>query len=154
MPRPRGKAPTPELVEKETQVVELRREGQNWEQIAMQVGYKHPSGAAQAYKRAVFRVLGEEIETMRHLEGERLDAMHSAVWENALAGDHKSVLTVIKISERRSALFGLDQKHSPKNQPEQNPVSEDLDREIKALIKARDFAEKAGINLYEDEVTE
>lgn len=109
MARPKGQAPKPEVLQKETQVVALRREGRTWDQIAQIVGYKDPSGAHSAYMRASARVVAEDVEAIRQIETERLDMLQSAYWTQAMSGDVPSGLQVLRIMERRSKLLGLDQ---------------------------------------------
>lgn len=106
--RPRGRAPKPEVLDREQAVVSLRREGLTWEEIAKRVGYSSPSSAHDAYQRAANRIIREDVDAIRNLESERLDCMHAAVWERALEGDLKAVDAVLKIMARRAKLFGLD----------------------------------------------
>lgn len=109
MARPKGQAPKPEVLQKETQVVNLRRQGHTWDQIAQIVGYKDPSGAHSAYMRASARVVAEDVEAIRQIETQRLDMLQSAYWIQAMSGDVPSGLQVLRIMERRSKLLGLDQ---------------------------------------------
>lgn len=107
--RPAGRAPKPEVVDKEQKVVALRRQGLTWDAIAREVGYKDPSGAQVAYMRASSRVVKEDIDAIRQTESERLDIAQSAIWNQVLAGDNQSINTLLRIMERRAKLIGLDQ---------------------------------------------
>jgi hypothetical protein len=49
-----------------------------------------------------------EIEALRQLEAERLDRLQVAVWSAAVSGSTQAIDTVLKISQRRSKLLGLD----------------------------------------------
>jgi hypothetical protein len=109
MARPAGKAPKPEVIDREQAVVALRRQGLTWDAIAKQVGYKDPTGAHSAYMRASKRVVKEDIDAIRQVETERLDIAQSAIWQTVLTGDNQSIATLLRIMERRAKLLGLDQ---------------------------------------------
>lgn len=106
--RPRGGLPNPEVVAREQEVVRLRRGGLTWDMIGDRLGI-HLTTARAAYERALKRVVQEDIEEIRKLEGERLDIAQAAIWETVLKGDNTSINTLIRIMERRAKLLGLDQ---------------------------------------------
>jgi len=99
----------PEVLDKEIEVVKLRRGGLTWDLIAERVGYGSASAAHAAYQRAAKRAVYEDVDAIRQVEGERLDLMQSAVWGKALQGDLPAIQTLIRIMERRAKLLGLDQ---------------------------------------------
>jgi hypothetical protein len=134
--RPPGRLPAPEVLDKETAVVSLRREGRTWQDIAQVVGYASASGASDAYARASNRVVAEGIDELRALESDRLDALHRAVWDKALEGDYKALEIVLKVMERRSRLLGLDlpaRKQLEVTSPGYTP--EGIDAELQRLIR-------------------
>ena len=94
--------------EKEAQVLELRKAGATFQQIAKAVGYADPSGAKRAYDRAMQATIRQPADEIRRLESERLDAMQKAVWPPALAGTLAAIDRVITIMNRRAKLLGLD----------------------------------------------
>jgi hypothetical protein len=98
----------PEVVEKERRVLELRRAGYTFDDIAKTVGYASPSGAFYALSRALKRTLQQPANELREMETDRLDRLQAAVWPKALAGDNKAVDTILKIMDRRARLLGLD----------------------------------------------
>ena len=98
----------PEVLDKETQVVKLRREGMTWDEIAIVAGYASKAGAYTAYKRASTRVVEEDIKELRQLGQERLDTALKAIWPDVLAGDIPAINTLIRLEERRAKLYGLD----------------------------------------------
>lgn len=104
-----GKAPDPELLAKEAEVVKYRRGGLTWDMIAEKVGYAHGSGAREAYMRAAARLVADDVEAIRQLETERLDLAQSAIWGKVLQGDNPSIANLLRIMERRAKLLGLDQ---------------------------------------------
>jgi len=107
--RPKGQAPKPEVLEKETEVVKLRRGGLTWDLIAQRVGYSHPASARDAYMRASARIVRDDVEEIRRVEQDRLDMAQTAIWSKVLQGDTQAVNTLIRIMERRAKMFGLDQ---------------------------------------------
>lgn len=97
-----------ETIEKERQVLELRRAGVTFDEIATRVGYADRGAAHKAYKRALARTLQQPAAEIRELEADRLDRLLVAVWARALRGDLAAVDRVIRLMERRSRLLGLD----------------------------------------------
>ena len=100
--------PPPELVDREMRVLELRRMGFTWTHIAKEVGYADHSGAYVAYQRAIKRMMKQPVEEVRDQELDRIDRLQLAVWPQAVKGDTKAILTIIKLMERRARLIGLD----------------------------------------------
>ena len=107
------KTPKPEQIDKERQVLELKRSGATWDAIAQVVGYSNGSGAFKAYQRAMVRTLQQPADELRDAEVDRLDRLQRAYWFEAI-GDkntppvHKSAEIVLKIIDRRAKLLGLD----------------------------------------------
>jgi len=107
------KTPKPEQIDKERQVLELKRSGATWDAIAQVVGYSNGSGAFKAYQRAMVRTLQQPADELRDAEIDRLDRLQRAYWFEAI-GDknnppvHKSAEIVLKIIDRRAKLLGLD----------------------------------------------
>jgi hypothetical protein len=100
--------PTDETLARERRVLELRRAGVSFDQIASTVGYTARGAAHKAFMRALSRTLVQPAQELRDLEADRLDRMQVQVWERALRGDDKAILTVLRIMERRARLLGLD----------------------------------------------
>lgn len=103
-----SKVPDPELVDREIRVLEARRAGLTWDQCAQRVGYADASGAYLAYKRAIKRTMQQPADELRTAELDRIDRLQLAVWSNAMKGDTKAVLTIVRLMERRAKLLGLD----------------------------------------------
>lgn len=134
-----NKLPTPELLEKERQVLELKRAGATFDDIARTLGYANSSGAWQAYKRAMKRTLVEAgAEELRDAELDRLDRLQRAVWSNAINGDLSAVNTVLKIMQRRAMYLGLDAPARQEIKIEQidtNSVDAEITRLVELLAK-------------------
>jgi hypothetical protein len=102
------KAPEPETLKKEANVIQLRLAGATWTEIAAAVGYSGPSGAYGAYQRAAKRVIAPKIEELREMELDRLDRLQRGVWASAIGGNVRAVDSVLRIMDRRARLLGLD----------------------------------------------
>ena len=100
--------PTEETMQRELDVLRLRRAGLSFSQIALQVGYSDKSSASKAYHRALTREHRPLVAEARQLEEGRLDDLLAAVWAKAMKGDILSVREAVRISQRRARLLGLD----------------------------------------------
>jgi hypothetical protein len=94
----------------EEQVLDLRRSGASYRQIAamlqMSVGNAH-----KLVKRGLNRHLdkcSELANEIRTLELDRLDALQCSIWAQAEKGRVQAIDRVLKIMERRASLLGLD----------------------------------------------
>lgn len=101
------KAPTPERIDKEREIVELRTEGYVWREIAQQVGMS-TAGVYKAYNRAMTRVIAPSIEEHRELELDRLDILQRTYWQPAVNGNLRAADYVLRVIDKRAKLLGLD----------------------------------------------
>ena len=108
MPNHNAAVPSPELVDKEVKVLELRRAGLTWQRIAEETGYADHTGAYAAYKRAIKRTMQQPADELREAELDRIDRLQLALWPKAMKGDNASVNTIVRLMERRARLLGLD----------------------------------------------
>lgn len=102
---------------KALEAVRLRRNGMTYQEVADEIGYSSKSSAFEAVKRGLAEVrdlTAEEAEELRTLEAMRLDGALQVAWaimEDEDAGNEtrlKAVDRVVKTSESRRKLFGLD----------------------------------------------
>jgi hypothetical protein len=100
--------PSPGLVDREIKVLDLRRAGLTWQRIAEEVGYADHTGAYAAYKRAIKRTMQQPADELRTQELDRIDRLQLAIWQNAMKGDTRAILTIVRLMERRAKLTGLD----------------------------------------------
>jgi hypothetical protein len=98
----------PETIEREAEVLRLRRGGLTFDLIAQQLNFAHASGAHKAYVNACKRIVYSEVEEVRAAETDRLDIAQAAIWNGVLQGQIPSIMALIKIMERRARLLGLD----------------------------------------------
>lgn len=83
-------------------------EGFSYEEIARQVGFTNRGSAHRAVRKALAERQAEDIDTLRALEADRLDALQAAHWDLAMAGDPGATNSILRVMERRARLFGLD----------------------------------------------
>lgn len=111
----KGQTPalTPDQAERYARVLDLRRAGLTFDQIAAEVGYAGRQGAKEAYDAAIRRMGRETADDLRVLENERLDDL----WRRAYGRLTQTTDTdafvklqnaMIRISSRRAGLMGLD----------------------------------------------
>lgn len=106
-PNSLSKVPSPEQLEREARVLELRQAGLSFRHIAEQVGYANPSSSKRAFDRALARVHFPQVMEARELEAARLDRLQAARWAKALKGDDDAFDQVVKIIGLRMRLLGL-----------------------------------------------
>jgi transposase len=87
--------------------VELALAGHSYDQIAEQIGYSNRGTAWRVVQRALRDREAEAVDVYREVELARLDALQSACWESACAGDRQAVDTVLRIIEKRARLMGI-----------------------------------------------
>ena len=118
-PAPQKKAVaalTPEEAERYRKVVELRRVGWTFDEIADHVGYANRSSAKSAYDAALRRWGTAAVEEARASEGERIDQLwrrvSTAIAQLGPDADPNELATLtnsaIRISGARRQLFGMD----------------------------------------------
>jgi hypothetical protein len=88
--------------------MELRARGKTFDQIAEELEYANRSGAFKAVQAGLDRMLREPAERLRKLEDARLSALLEAVMPAAMVGDLGSIDRVLRLSESRRRLWGLD----------------------------------------------
>lgn len=95
--------------ERRARVLALRKTGATYRDIALAEGMS-PGGAFKAVQQAIRDIPKEAAEEMRAIEEQRLDNMHTAIWERALRGDAQAIDTVLRIMQARARLFGLNKE--------------------------------------------
>jgi hypothetical protein len=130
-----GFVKTAENAEADTEALRLRSLGHTYREIADRLGI-NTSTAYRRVQNALGAIPADEVDSLRKLESERLDALQVAIWDKAINGDLRSVDRVLSIMKRRAQLLGLD---VPRKWVEENPLahmtSEDIQREIDRITK-------------------
>ena len=58
--------------------------------------------------KALREQTAEAVGSLRHMENARLDALQSALWDAAMAGEVKAVCSIVQIVGARVRLNGLE----------------------------------------------
>lgn len=117
----------------EMDALKLRLEGYSYDDIAAQLGISTAlaSRAVNRGLKAAKQQSRSEAQSIRDLELMRLDVMLQGVWAMAKSGNKDSVLTALKIMDRRAKYLGLD-----------TPAPEDPNKDKKpANLKAMSLEE-------------
>lgn len=103
-----------QIAERRADAIALRIRGKPWSAIATALGYRSAGAACQDVSRALgerLRDLAQQADILRELELAKLDALDAAAW-SVLEHDDGPTLPaidrVLRISERRAKLLGLD----------------------------------------------
>tara|TARA_R110002020_G_scaffold128694_4_gene288406 strand:+ start:3348 stop:3830 length:483 start_codon:yes stop_codon:yes gene_type:complete len=115
----KGQSPalSPETAERYRRVVQLRAAGLTFDRIANELGYASRSGAKEAYDAALKSWGTEAVSDLRVLEGERIDELWRRTYQRLLEGEQEEMdtseftgllNTAIRLSKRRSEIFGID----------------------------------------------
>lgn len=121
-----------ETKDREAQAVKLRRGGLTFDQIAAEIGCSKGT-AYTLWKKANARIIVEDVEEIRKLEGERLDAAQAAIWAKVMRGEAQAVSGLLRIMERRSKLFGLDSPVRVQAEVTQVESGANIDEEVARL---------------------
>lgn len=107
--------------------VDMRIKGNTFQAIADALGYANRDAAWRDWRRALELARTEasmELSEARAFELARLDAIDRIAWVQADGGELKALEVLLKVSDRRSKMLGLDK-------PIQHTINfEDIDRAI------------------------
>lgn len=92
---------------KRARAVELVAEGLSYSEVANRVGFSHRGSAFRAVSKALAEREIEGVDGLRAVELARLDHLQAALWEKAMAGDSRTVASVVRIIDQRARLLGL-----------------------------------------------
>ena len=141
----KGQSPalSPETAERYRRVVQLRAAGFTFDRIASELGYASRSGAKEAYDAAIKSWGREEVNDLRVLEGELIDELWRRTCQRLLSGEQEQIEThefvqlmntAVRLSKRRSELFGLD---APKSLEVSGLAGDPIETDVGLLLKAR-----------------
>lgn len=116
---PHNEASKLSAMDNRAKALDLRRAGASLRDIAKALGVSHQS--AKRYIDTAISDLhnsqNQKTEDYRAVELDRLERLHMALWQRAIGGkrdgvdippDYAAVDRLVRISERRSKLLGLD----------------------------------------------
>jgi hypothetical protein len=87
--------------------IKMRNAGMSYEAIAQSLNIAKATAWRIATK-ALKELPAEDVETLRQVEGRRLEAIWAAFYPKAMDGDVDAAGVLIRVSNGRRRLFGLD----------------------------------------------
>lgn len=159
----RQTALTPDEADRYRLVVELRRNGWTFDEIAEHVGYADRAGAKRAYDSALKRWGAKVVDDLRVSEGERLDQLWrrviTAIAQLGADAEPKDLTalmnTAVKVSSARRQLFGLDVPRSVElTGANGGPIELDMSKVLFDRIRSLAVEESTGVvdaEVVEDE---
>ncbi len=93
-----------------TRALELRAQGKGYAEIAREVGYANKGTAHKIISQALEAREAQDVDFLRQTETARLNAMQSALWPEAMAGDVRAAMAILHIIEARCRMWGLLEK--------------------------------------------
>jgi hypothetical protein len=135
---------------------QMRLAGYDWPTVARRMNYSNRYAAEKAVRNWLY-----ETREHRAAEGfantkaemhadavqgelERLDALQSAYWEEAIGGHIKSAEFILKVINQRSRLLGLEVLPEVSANVNTLIVGGTEDQYVAALLKARDLMNQLG----------
>jgi hypothetical protein len=119
---------------RQIQVMELRRAGMRFTDIATKLDYADESGARKAYQAAMARFIGEPSDEMRRLHHERIEDLWRRAYNIAMNDDNKdramrALDRCTSLLERDSKLLGLDAPVKT-----DITITDTIDQQIQSLV--------------------
>lgn len=136
------------MLARRAKAFQMRIQGATFPQIAQALGYNSRQAAWADYQAALRDAAAEyddDVADARTFELERVDAIIAKAWEFADLGDIKALDVLLRCTDRRAKLLGLDK-------PVQIELSLDvLEAEIARLDAVIDEARAAGEDTADDD---
>ncbi|WP_222843838.1 hypothetical protein, partial [Corynebacterium sp. CNJ-954] len=106
----------------------LRSQGHTWAEVASRAGYPSPDAARVAVTRTLDRVESDAVADLRAEEDDHLLLLRRSAMTAALEGDPQSLAVLLRISESRRRLHGVDMptSHSVTLSQQEQDLSEQL----------------------------
>lgn len=92
---------------RKARATEMALAGYDYDTIARELGYANRSGAWKAVQRALAQRTDRAVEAYRREQVSLLDQVMCAQWDDALAGDVRAALAVLRTIEQRVRWLGL-----------------------------------------------
>lgn len=128
---------------KSGKAVTLRTQGYTWAEVANRAGYPSAGAARIAVSRALDRVESSAVAELRAEEDNHLLLLRRSAMHAAIDGDPQSLAVLLRISESRRRLHGVDMPatHSVNISQQEQGLADQL---AKALTE-RDARERAAL---------
>lgn len=124
----------PDTAERYRRVVDLKKAGLTYDQIAAEVGYADRSGAKHALDAALERWGTDSVGSLRMVQNEQLDDLWRRVFAAIAQGDLTQIDRALKILKRRADLWGMD---APRQHEIAGPGGSALRTDVGDLLMSR-----------------
>jgi hypothetical protein len=124
-----------EAAERKRKALVLRKAGANYPAIARACGFSRQR-AYQVVQAAIRELTQEPAAAVLMLELERLDRLLFGIWEQARSGQVEAIDRVLRIMDRRRAIYGWDQRPPVELHGELNAMSPDTAARILGAAKS------------------
>ncbi len=92
---------------RKARAVKLATQGYTYQQIADELGYANRGTVHRIVQQALQAVQTENVEVLRAVEVERLDALQRGIWDAATAGHVPATQAAVRIIQARARVLGL-----------------------------------------------
>ncbi len=99
---------------RKARAVELATQGYTYQQIADELGYANRGTVHRIVQQTLQAVQTENVQALRAVEVDRLDALQQALWDRAMGGNLRAAQAVARIIQARARALGLVQTGKPK----------------------------------------
>ncbi len=96
-----------ETEERRARAVGLRRSGLGYEAIGREMNVS-TNTAWRLVQASLRETRSLEVQSLRALQGEQIDALVHALWPKAMKGSATHALAIVRCLERQSRLFAMD----------------------------------------------
>lgn len=100
-----------------SKAVELAASGRTYQEIADELGYANRGTVHRIVRQALEAQQVQNVELLREVEVQRLNALQVGLWETALAGDLQAAGACVRIIEARVKVLGLTAPTSKASAP-------------------------------------
>lgn len=91
--------------QRKARALELLADGKTYRETAKELGYANPSSVHRLVGRALAKNVADNIDALRAVEYDRLNALQAALWPKAMAGDVRAANAVLCIVRLRIRLI-------------------------------------------------
>lgn len=141
---PRAGMTDEERAEEVAQMLHARRAGASYAAIARQFGVSTQTVHSKI-KSALADMPKEEATELRAMEAQKLDYAETRLQDQIRVGNIQAINTLIRLSESRRRLLGLDmpEQHEVKVSREEQSLAEQMARELQAKFTREADEERA-----------
>lgn len=116
--------------------------GETWDEIALEMGYASGDSARVTVRQTLQKAalnLGQDIlDEILQTELDSLAMLQKGLWPNAVAGDTRSVDSVLRVMDKRHKLLGFDKREEKVTNQTLVVTSDNFIDVLKRAVEDRD----------------